>query len=202
MGEPQAAVARIPNTIPENPATAPGFFVSGPPPDTEDLPMLKNLRASLALGLLFLAAGITPALATPQYTATHRSAEMTDLVTAIGSTGYLVLLTGSAPASVATVDTGTVLVSLPLSSTAGTVSAGVLTFNAITTTAATATGTAAHFLICSTSSTANCVAVSSTTRVIQGSVSTSGADINLATTSIVSAANISVSSLTLTANGA
>jgi len=166
--------------------------------------LMKKLRAALALSLLFAAALglVTPAYATLQYTATHRSNAMTDLVTALGSTGYLMILTGSPPASVATVDSGTELVDLPLSSTAGTVSAGVLTFNSITATAAVATGTAAHFLLCSTSSVANCVAVSSTTRVAQGSVGTSGADLNLATTSIVSAATISITSWTITANGA
>lgn len=163
---------------------------------------LRAAMSAVALGLLFLAAGI-PALATIQYTATHRGNAMTDLVTAIGSTGYLMILTGSQPASVATVDSGTELVDLPLSATAGTVSAGVLTFNAITSTAAVATGTAAHWLLCSTSSVANCVAVSSTTRIAQGSVGTSGADLNFSGgVSFTSGETISVSSLTITANGA
>lgn len=154
---------------------------------------------AVVVGLL---APMAPASASLQYTATHRSNVESDLVTAIGSTGYLVILTGSQPASVATVDSGTVLVALPLSSTAGTVSAGVLTFNAITTTAATASGTAAHFLICTTSNTANCVAVSSTTRVIQGSVGTSGSDLNFsAGVAWTSGMNISISSWTITASG-
>lgn len=138
-----------------------------------------------------------------QYTATHRSTAMTDLVTAMGGTGFLMILTGTQPATVATVDSGTELVDMPLSATAGTVSAGVLTFNAITSTAAVGTGTAAHWLICSTSSVANCVAVSSTTRIMQGSVGTSGQDINFAGgVSFTSGETISVSSLTITANGA
>lgn len=137
-----------------------------------------------------------------QYTATHRNNAMTDLVTAIGSTGYMVILSGSQPASVSTVDSGTVLAALPLSSTAGTVSSGVLTFNAVTSENASASGTAAHFLICTTSSTANCVAASSTTRIIQGSVATSGADLNFSSTSFTSGETISISSFTITANGA
>lgn len=162
--------------------------------------MLKRFGSMFALALLF--AGPV-ALATPQYTATHRSAAMTDLVTAIGATGYLMILTGSQPATVATVDSGTELVDLPLSSTAGTVSAGVLTFNAITSTAAVGSGTAAHFLVCTTSSVANCVAVSSTTRVIQGAVGVSGSDLNFSGgVSFTSGETISVSSLTITANGA
>jgi hypothetical protein len=159
--------------------------------------------AMLVLVTMVLAPVIQTAQAAVQYTNTHRSAAMTDLVTAIGSTGFLMILTGSQPASVATVDSGTVLVAMPMSSTAGTVSNGVLTFNAITSTAATATGTAAHFLICTTSNTANCVAVSSTTRIIQGSVGTSGADLNFAGgVAFTSGVTINVSSFTLTATGA
>lgn len=138
-----------------------------------------------------------------QYTTTHRSNVMSDIVTAIGSTGFVMILTGAQPANVATADAGTVLVALPMSATAGTVSNGVLTFNAITTTAATAAGTAAHFLICTTSVTANCTAVSSTTRVMQGSVGTSGADLNFAAgVAFTVGMNISISSWTLTAGGA
>ena len=160
-----------------------------------------KLMKRIALCLIS-ALAVSVAFATPQYTTTHRSNAMSDLVTAIGSTGYLMILTGSQPASVATADAGTVLVALPLSATAGTVSAGVLTFNAITSANATATGTAAHFLICTTSSTANCTAASSTTRIMQGSVSTSGADLNFSSTSFTSGETISVSSFTITANGA
>ena len=166
--------------------------------------IFPRLAASIALALaLILAPVIQTAQAAVQYTATHRSAAMTDLVTAIGSTGYLMILTGSQPATVATVDGGTILVVMPMSATAGTVSSGVLTFNSITSTAATGTGTAGHFLICTTSNTANCVAVSSTTRIIQGSVSTSGADLNFAGgVSFTSGETIAVSSLTITATGA
>jgi len=169
--------------------------------------MLSTIRKplmALVAGLLIALAGLTPqtADATPQYTTSHRNNAMSDLVTAIGGTGFMMVLTGSPPASVATVDTGTVLVVLPLSATAGTVSGGVLTFNAITATAASATGTAGHFLICTTSNTTNCVAVSSTTRIIQGTVSTSGADANFATVAFTSGTTISVSTATITAEGA
>jgi hypothetical protein len=66
-----------------------------------------NLRKSMlgiVAGLLVAFAGLSPqADASEQYTATHRSNEMTDLVTAIGGTGFLMILTGAQPASVATV---------------------------------------------------------------------------------------------------
>lgn len=139
--------------------------------------------------------------ATPQYTTAHRNASMTDLVTATGSSGFLMIVSGAQPASVATADSGTVLAVLPLSATAGTVSGGVLTFNAITSETASATGTAGHFLICTSSSTSNCTVGSSTTRIIQGSVNTSGGDLNFASTSFTSGETIGVSSLTITANG-
>lgn len=165
--------------------------------------MFKRPLIVVAALLLTLATGMSGTVdATPQYTTTHRSATMTDLVTAIGATGSLMILSGAQPATVATVDGGTVLAVLTLASTPGSVTSGVLTFGTITSATASATGTAAHFLICTTTNTANCVAVSSTTRVIQGSVGTSGADLNFSTTSFVSGQTIAVSSFTLTANGA
>lgn len=170
--------------------------------------MLSNIRKSLlslllGAGLALIALVPTTADAALQYTSTHRSNAMTDLVTAIGATGTLMIVSGAAPATVATIDSGTVIVVLPLSSTAGTVSAGVLTFNAITTTAATATATGGHFLVCTTSNTANCVAASSTTRIVQGTVGTSGSDLNFAGgVAFTSGTNISISSWTYTAGGA
>lgn len=168
--------------------------------------MLSTVRSRLltfvASAFIGLIAFTAPASAALQYQAAHRTNAMTDLVTTIGGTGTLMILTGAQPANTATVDSGTVLVVMPLSATAGTVSGGVLTFNSITSTAASATGTAAHFLICTTSSTANCVAVSSTTRVIQGSVGTSGSDINFSGgVAFTSGTTISVSGFTITANG-
>ena len=158
---------------------------------------MKRILA-FVLGLALSAS----AFATLQYTTTHRNNAMSDLVTAIGGTGELVILSGAQPANVATADTGTELAALPLSATPGTVSGGVLTFNAITSETAVGSGTAGHFLICTTSTVANCTAASSTTRVLQGSVGTSGADLNFPTTSFSSGETISVSSFTITANGA
>lgn len=164
---------------------------------------IRKPLLGLIAGLVVAFAAFSPQTqAAVQYTATHRSSAMSDLVTAIGGTGFLMILTGAQPASVATVDSGTVLAVLALSSTAGTVSAGVLTFNAITSASASATGTAAHFLICTSSVTATCVAVSSSTRIIQGAVAASGSDLNFAGgVSFTSGETISVSSFTITANG-
>ena len=158
---------------------------------------MKRIPLFLASLLLTLVAS-----ANPQYTVAHRTNSMSDLVTAIGATGALMILTGAQPASVANVDSGTVLVVFPLSATPGTASGGVLTFNAITSATASATGTAAHFLICTTNNTANCMAASSTTRVIQGSVAISGADLNFGSVAFSSGQTVSVTSFTITATGA
>jgi hypothetical protein len=130
-----------------------------------------------------------------QYSTTHRTNNMTDLVTDLGASGYLLLYSGSAPANCGTAASGTLLASLPLSATAGTVSSGVLTMGAITSAAAAATGTAGYWRLCTSSA--------GTTVVAQGSVGTSGADLNFAGgVSFTSGETISVTSFTITATGA
>ena len=130
-----------------------------------------------------------------QYTTTHRTTCMSDLITAVGSTGYLLIYNGTPPANVATGDGNTILVSLPLSNPIGVSSGGVLTFSTITSAAAGVTGTATHFRICTSSA--------GTTCIIQGTVGTSGADLNFAAgVGFTVAETISVSSFTITATGA
>jgi hypothetical protein len=138
-----------------------------------------------------------------QYTTAHRTNNMSDIITALGGTAFLMIFTGAQPANVATVDAGTNLAVLALSATPGTSSGGILTFNAITSSAALATGTAAHWLLATTNSVANAVAASSATRIAQGSVGVSGADINFpGGVAFTSGTTISISSLTITAAGA
>lgn len=129
-----------------------------------------------------------------QYSTTHRTNVMSDIVTQLGSTGYLLIYTGSAPANCAATATGTLLASLPMSSTAGTVSSGVLTFSAFTTENAAASGTAGYYRLCTSSAGTTCVS--------QGICGTSGADLNLTTTTITSGQPVSVTSWTITAYGA
>ena len=129
-----------------------------------------------------------------KYSTTHRSNAMSDLVTALGSTSYLLIYSGSAPANAAAAATGTLLASLACSSTFGTVSSGVLTANAITSATAAATNTAGYWRLCTTSA--------GTTCIIQGLCGTSGSDLNLSSTSISSGQTVSVSSWTITAFGA
>lgn len=129
-----------------------------------------------------------------QYSTTHRTNAMSDISTQLGSTSYLLIYTGSVPASCATAASGTLLASLPCSSTFGSASSGVLTANSITNASASNTGTAGYFRLCTTSG--------GTTCVVQGTVGTSGADLNLNSTSISSGQTVSITSFTITAFGA
>ena len=105
--------------------------------------------------------------------------------------GYLIFYSGTPPSSVAASLVGTtVLVEMPLSSTIGTVSGGVLTFNAITQTNAIATGTAAFWRISNSAK---------NTYYVQGLVTS---DINATPTTFTSGTPIQATSLTITAPGA
>jgi hypothetical protein len=113
------------------------------------------------------------------------------ITTAIGASGFLRIYDGTMPATADTALSGnTVLAELPLSATfAAGAASGVLTASAITTDAsANATGTATFFSL----------VTSAGVRIVDGTVGTSGADLNLNTTSIVAAASVAVTSLTIT----
>ena len=104
--------------------------------------------------------------------------------------GTIKLYTGTQPANCDTaVSSQTLLASLALSATAfAAASAGVKTANAITSATAGATGTATWF---------RAFKSDGTTAVIDGSVGTSGADLNLPTTTINSGDTVSISSWTV-----
>jgi hypothetical protein len=107
--------------------------------------------------------------------------------------GSLRIYTGAQPALNGAL-TGTLLATLPLSSTAfGTpaASAGVVTAaaNAITSATAAATGNAGYYALLKSDG---------TTVVGTGTVGTSGCDLNLNTVSITSGATVSVASFALT----
>ncbi len=132
---------------------------------------------------------------TLSYTTTERNTRMDALATAIGNAGILKIYSGSVPANVgASIGASVLLAQLTCGTPfAGASSGGVLTANAISTeSSADATGTATYFRITNSGGTAQ----------IQGSVGTSGADLNLNTTSIVAGAAVSVTSLTLTEGNA
>lgn len=112
-------------------------------------------------------------------------------VTALANSGKLRIYDGSQPANANTaVTTQNLLAELTLGATAfGAAAAGVATANAITSATAALTGTAAWFRVLKSDG---------STVLFDGSVGTSGCDLNLATTSIVANATVSVSSFTFT----
>jgi hypothetical protein len=112
-----------------------------------------------------------------------------DLIDA-GGAGALTIRTGAAPTNTGDADSGTLLATLAMSATAfGSASSGVATAAAITSdTSVDATNTAAHFRIKSGGG----------TTVLQGSVGTSGADINFNSVSFVTGGTCAISSLTVT----
>ena len=129
---------------------------------------------------------------TLRYSTTVITDRLTALNTDIGINAFLRIFTGAQPANVATAATGTLIVSLPCNSASfGTVGSGALTANAITTTAATASGTntAGYFRI---------FKADGSTAVVDGSIATTGADLNLNSTSITTGQNVSVSSFVIT----
>jgi hypothetical protein len=115
-----------------------------------------------------------------------------DALTALMNGGSVKIYSGTAPATADTALSGnTLLATLPLSATAfGSGASGVATANAITNdSSADATGTASFF---------RGMKADGTTVVCQGTVGTTGADMNLNSTSISSGAAVSISSWTIT----
>jgi hypothetical protein len=123
------------------------------------------------------------------YATAVRNAALDAITAAIGSNGLLRIYDGARPASGGAATT--LLAQLSLSATAApAASGGVLTFNAITQdSSADATGTATWFR----------VATSGGAFVIDGSIGTSGSDLNLTTTSIVATQPVQVTSFVITA---
>lgn len=129
------------------------------------------------------------------YSTTLRNAQLDQVTTAVGASGKLRIYSGTRPANVAASITGTLLAELTLNATfAPGAASGVLTLNSITAdSSADATGTASHFRIFKSDG---------TTAVVDGDVSTSGADLNLNSTSITIGGTVSVTSFTVTAGNA
>jgi len=116
------------------------------------------------------------------------------IVTAL-NTGYLRIYDGTQAASADTaVGAQVLLAELRFSATSGTVSNGVITFNAITSdTSANNTGTATWF---------RALGSDGTTVVLDGTVGTSGANLNLNSVAISAGATVAVSAMTHTVNTA
>jgi hypothetical protein len=120
------------------------------------------------------------------------------------ASGEIRIFSGSAPATADDTTTGTLLVTINTSTGSGynlyflnTAVAGVLSKSANTWDGvAVATGTAGYFRYCASTSDAN---GTSTTEIrIQGAVSTSGAELNMSSTSITSAATTTIDTFDIT----
>lgn len=114
-------------------------------------------------------------------------------VAALLNSGYLEIWTGAQPALDGSL-TGTKLAKLAFGATAfgsATTTGGTATAtaNSITSATASATGTAGYFAL---------LASNDSTVIMTGSVGTSGADLNMNSTSITSGASVSCSSFALT----
>lgn len=108
-------------------------------------------------------------------TTAQKNAALNAIATAHNN-GSIKLYSGSVPADANAANTGSLLVSCALNATAfGSAASGTITANAITTTNATAAGTASYY---------RTFASDGTTVLGQGTVGTSGADLNINTTSI------------------
>lgn len=122
------------------------------------------------------------------YSTTLRNAMLDAITTAAGSAALLRIYDGARPAS------GGAATTLLAELTCGTpfaagAASGVLTLGSITQdSSANATGTATWFRI----------VTSGGTFVLDGNVGTSGSDLNLTTTSIVSGQPVSITSITIT----
>lgn len=121
-----------------------------------------------------------------------RNAQLDALNTQIGASARLRIYNGTRPANANTAITSqTMLVELTCNATAfaAAASGGVLTANAISNGTAAATGTASWFRLWQSNG---------TTAIMDGDVSTSGADVNLNNTSIATGQTVSVTSFTVT----
>lgn len=119
------------------------------------------------------------------YNATLKNTRMTDVVTAIGATGFLNIYTAGG---------GTLLASVPLANPAGTVTAGVLNFSGtpLSDSTADASGAAA-------SATVTTAADGGGTSVITGlTVGTSASDIILSSTNLVAGQPFTITSASIT----
>jgi hypothetical protein len=127
------------------------------------------------------------------FPASLRNARLDEITTAAGASALLRIYDGTRPATGGTATT--LLAELTCNATfAPAASGGTLTLNAITQdSSANATGTATW---------ARIVKSDGTTFVLDCSVGTSGADINLTTVSIVAAAAVSVTSAVFTEGNA
>ena len=124
-----------------------------------------------------------------KYSNGTRDAQQTGLITYAGSGSIIRLYDGTQPTNANTaISTQTLLVSLTISGAFGTDSNGTITLGSVTNGTAVASSTATFFRI---------VKSDGTTVVMDGSVGTSGADLNLNTTTIASGQVVGITAGTI-----
>jgi UDP-N-acetylmuramyl tripeptide synthase len=131
-----------------------------------------------------------------QFSTGVRNAMLDAIETAAGTSAILKIKSGSAPATCATADSGTVLATINLASDWAAAASGgtkALSSLPVTDTSADATGTAAHFRL---------YASDGTTCHVQGTVGTSATDLIVDSTSFTSGQAFNITSWTWTAPGA
>jgi hypothetical protein len=124
-----------------------------------------------------------------------RDAELTAVATDVGNAGLLRVYAGTRPAGPgSSVGSATLLAELTCGSPFGTSSGGVLTLGAITSAAASTSGTAAWFRITTAGGTGK----------IDGSVTATGGggDLTFPTTTVTAGVTVSISSGSITAGNA
>lgn len=123
-----------------------------------------------------------------KYSNGTRDAQQQGLITYAGSGAIIHLYDGTQPANANTAASGTLLVTMAISGSFGTDSNGTLTLGSVTSGTAVASGTAGYFRITKSDD---------TTVVMDGSVGTSGADMNLNTTTVASGQTVSITAGTI-----
>jgi len=124
-----------------------------------------------------------------KYSNGTRDAQQQGLITYAGTGSIIRLYDGAQPANANTaIVAQTLLVSLTIAGGFGTDSNGSITLGAVTSGTAVASGTATFFRI---------VKSDGTTVVMDGSVGTSGSDLNLNTTTVASAQTVSITAGTI-----
>lgn len=126
-----------------------------------------------------------------QLSVSARNARLDAIETTVGTAPILKIRTGAAPADCAAADAGTVLATLTLPSDwmANAASGSKAKSGTWQDTSADATGTAAHFRLYDSGG---------TTCHLQGTVGTSGADLNVDNTSFAAGQSFTITSFTLT----
>ena len=124
-----------------------------------------------------------------KYSNGTRNAQQQGLITYAGSGSIIHIYSGSQPANANTaISTQTLLVSLVVSGSFGTDSNGTITLSSVANGTAVATGTAQFFRITQSDN---------STVVMDGSVGTSGCDMNLDNTSIATGQTVTITSGTI-----